>query len=84
MSGHPHTPGGHEGRTGEIGIKLGVTCCEALPAGLHEHVIVKTRVRDKAEALENSAVVELIGIADQKIAICFFSLKVVIRDPDPD
>jgi hypothetical protein len=79
VGGHPHAPGGDEVRPGEGGIEQGVALREPFAAGLGKRPVMKAGIREKAEALEDSAVAELFRVADQEIAVGCFAVKVILH-----
>jgi hypothetical protein len=46
-------------------------------AFIREFLLVKSRVGEKSEALEDSAIVELLRVVDQELAICGLAPKKV-------
>src|SRR5215467_15978250 len=63
--GNPKTPSLHKFRAGQFGIELGVALGEPRTARLDQRRLVRKGRRKKAQALEDGAVFQDFGVADE-------------------
>jgi hypothetical protein len=76
VSGHPQAPGCYKVILRKVRIEIGVALREARTASLSERPVMKARVGNKAEALENSAILELLRVPDQERAIAILAVEI--------
>src|SRR5712692_11791058 len=76
---HPQPPGSDELLGAQRRIEFGITVRQPRAAFIREFLVMKSRVSKKSETLEDGAIVELLRVTDQQLAISRLAPEIVTQ-----